>query len=237
MKKQNTDSIDQLLSDTFDDYSVPEFRNSWSKIKTEVFKQRFFKFNVYQFNVYYGIVAAGAMITAGILFYDSSAPDRSAPVPVEASEQPSGKTTTDTVFEAVDKQYGAGEMEAEDEIKKDELRQDEVQAIEKASPQDILSKEAVDDRTNVRKPEEQNLIQEDSPKTEKAAVLPFANEDDTTKMLPLVPLQSEEEFFDVVADSLEIDSVQPEKKRVIVIEKPVMKRDTVVKIIRKRRRH
>ena len=80
------DNIEQLLTNTFDDYSVPEFKNSWPGIKSEVFRKQFLKFKLYQFNAYYGIVAVATMITAGILFFSPSEPEKALPVPVEAED-------------------------------------------------------------------------------------------------------------------------------------------------------
>ncbi len=53
-KNNNIEYLDQLLKDTFKDYSVLEERTgTWIKIKKKVTKHQFFKFNLSHFNVYY----------------------------------------------------------------------------------------------------------------------------------------------------------------------------------------
>lgn len=62
--KNNNDNIEKLLTDTFDNYTVPEYKNSWEKIKSRVSKQRFLKFNPYSFNIYYTFVATSVLAVA-----------------------------------------------------------------------------------------------------------------------------------------------------------------------------
>ncbi|MBK8807007.1 MAG: hypothetical protein IPO21_10310 [Bacteroidales bacterium] len=68
MKTNSKDPIEKLLLDTFDEYKIPEYQNSWTKIKTKVAKQQFFKFNPLQFNVFYGVAVAGIMAAATLYF-------------------------------------------------------------------------------------------------------------------------------------------------------------------------
>ncbi|WP_291858543.1 hypothetical protein [Marinilabilia sp.] len=241
MKKQNTDSIDQLLSETFDDYTVPEFRNSWPKIKKQVFKQRFMKFNVYQFNVYYGIVAVGAMITAGVLLSNPFAPNEDVPVPVEKTEQSSDDSIKELLKEDLSIQEPSAGKDVPERADTEAPSGVMMPVAEDEVPESILPEQEAPDNADIQRqdaPDEKPElpIYKDSAGIDEVILPPLENQKDSLGVLPMTPLQSVEELPEAIADSIVSDSVSQKVKRVIVIEEPVVKRDTVVKVIRKRRR-
>ncbi len=68
-----TDPLEQLLTHTYSDYSIPETSgsSSWTKIKYKVIKHNFLKFNAFTFNAYYA-VAVSVFTVIGVNIYNRS---------------------------------------------------------------------------------------------------------------------------------------------------------------------
>lgn len=63
----NTNTLEQLLQDTYTNYSIPETKgNSWAKINNRVARYNFFRFKLLQVNVYY---AAAILLLVGVGMY------------------------------------------------------------------------------------------------------------------------------------------------------------------------
>ncbi len=72
LKNNNTDYLDQLLKDTFSDYAIPTQGNSaWLKIKKMIIKHQFLKFNLEQFNIYYLAIVTSVMLGVSSYLYFS----------------------------------------------------------------------------------------------------------------------------------------------------------------------
>lgn len=63
--KNTYNNIDDLLRDSYEGHTVPEYKNSWNVLKAKLRKHYFFKFSLTHLNIYYSIVLIG--ITASIL--------------------------------------------------------------------------------------------------------------------------------------------------------------------------
>jgi hypothetical protein len=226
------DNIEQLLSNTFDDYSVPEFRNSWTEVKNEVFRKQFFKFNLYQFNAYYGIVAVATILGAGILFFSPSGPEKALPVPVEVEDVLEVPMAEDTFASEERVEELPENSEKDTSVGKSAV-------LEPAPNREAVSTKDLDTDAPSSKVEEERKVEvlHDAPVLMDAPILNSEVEGDSTQMEGLTPLDAIETItIEQDVDSLIKDTLESERKEVIVVEPPVVKRDTVVKVIRERRR-
>jgi hypothetical protein len=226
------DNIEQLLTNTFDDYSVPEFKNSWPGIKREVFRKQFFKFKLYQFNVYYGIVAVATMITAGILFFSPSEPEKALPLPVEVED----------VYEVPLAQDSLSLENRREKLPQKSAKDTSVGKSAELAPapdrEAVSTKDLEADAPSSKVEEERKVeVSHDTPVLMDVPILNSDVEGDSTQMESLSPLDAIESIaVEKDVDSLIKDTLESERKKVIVVEPPVVKRDTVVKVIRERRR-
>jgi len=67
MKNKINDPLESLLNDTFDDYAVPEYQNSWARVKTKLARNQFLKFNPTRFNIFYGLAIVGAVVITAVM--------------------------------------------------------------------------------------------------------------------------------------------------------------------------
>lgn len=81
MKNKDT-KIEHILQNSFEDYSLPEFKNSWGEIRTNFLKKKLlqFSFNSFNsFNIYTGIILSVMVIIPTILFVSSQDANSSQP--------------------------------------------------------------------------------------------------------------------------------------------------------------
>src|SRR5690606_12244857 len=64
--KKSDDIFENLLRDSYEDYSIPEFKNSWAKIHSKILKRNFFKFQLNIFNIYYSVLIVSSVIIGSI---------------------------------------------------------------------------------------------------------------------------------------------------------------------------
>lgn len=63
--------IEQMLQNSFEDYSLPEFKNSWGAIRKTFLKKKLLQFSLKTVNIYTGIILSAIMVIPTILFVSS----------------------------------------------------------------------------------------------------------------------------------------------------------------------
>ncbi len=232
------DNIEQLLSDAFDDYAVPEFKNSWSAIKSKVFRKQFFKFKIYQFNAYYAIVAVATMIGAGILFFSPLESEKARPVPVEMEDVLEEPMADDTISsEEI--------LEVVPELSQKDTLGDKAEEVSSMRERSVVPEKEAEVHNDLKtEPVSFHESDEGNMDTRKSGVevleqdtLTRVVENNASKLerpTPIVPIDSIAIEQDL--DSSSVDDLEGASKKIIIVEPPVVKRDTVVKVIRERRR-
>jgi hypothetical protein len=240
MKKNNTDPIEQLLSDTFDDYSVPEFKNSWTKIKTKVLKHQLLKFNLYQFNIYYGAIVAGAIIAAGAVLIKPYVPpkatdntpeteisnitdDEEAVLPERANQKEVqyDKLHNMPPYTVEEEAHTNDEPRNNEEQKKAVVNSSDNNKTENKTDEIVQQEAFVNDTVLGHTADEVKYEKTDSDKVESSRTVAPNDSVEVSQTNTLIR-----------------DSINQRKviKKIIVTDKPVVKRDTIIKVVRKRRR-
>lgn len=232
-----SDPLENLLQNAYSDYSIPEPNlNSWSIIKKNVVKHNFLKFNLLHFNIYYAVIVSMVVVGTGLYFFLSKMEN-----PV--SEKVIMQDLIDGNEESLDFNQ-SGNQKTEEGGKEQTMPSVEVEQMHsgpKVLPQEKATENSTvnTEKTAPSKPEEVAvpIIETDSStfeiKDKKVIVEEQVKADDQQE-----PLETEQQEIVVLSDTVARSSSKDSTidKSVILNKGTVIETDTIVKVVKKRRK-
>ncbi len=232
-KTNQIDPLDQLLQNTYSDYHIPETQgNTWLKIKKKVIRHDFVKFNPLHFNIYYAVVCAIVTIGVGIQLHlnteNPNAPVRmqqSIPAPKIEQALPVIENQTNSLTPEV-----ITETKDDNKVNSNKAVSNTVDPAQKKANISVISEDKKED-------EEKALdINSTTPNA-------FKTTGDMQQVIDadkgLQDLIKDKELETVTKSDSTKESKMLNKKvnqTVIINPEPVVQTDTIVKVIKKKRK-
>ena len=242
-KNQYIDSLDELLLDTYNEYTVPEFTNSWIKIKTKVRIKQFLKLSLNQFNIYSTIIVPSIVIGVGAVYYNHNKSNIDIDNDVITKEILNNKIVIEEELQPKSSQPAIilADSMIKNTIEVKEVEEKNSQLIKSDKDTELVNNKVEIEtkvESTVTKINKVNGKQEPSPNG--SCVIA-----DTTCNAVVLNSPLTETKKDTVADQY-IDTLKHEKQvfaerdsnktRVVIVPKQVVVTDTIVKVVKRRRR-
>ncbi|MCW3807671.1 hypothetical protein [Plebeiibacterium marinum] len=240
---KHTDSLDQLLQNTYSNYSVPEPNvGSWLKVKNKVAKHNFLKFNPMHFNVYYAVIATIVTIGVGVHLYLSNENEEKSIHNIQTEQVLTEPTIENTPLD----NKNPSEVETEQLLPVADQNKIPSDANENANEEIIIAEEHVENTTHIAT-EDQRMLNKETSESEEEQI----KEDRIDNEKPLIINEALEETTSnnevteksgfnntITIDSTEVlnDEDKKTKQPVIINREPVVQTDTIVKVIKKKRK-
>ncbi len=240
---KNTDSLDQLLQNTYSNYSVPEPNvGSWLKVKNKVAKHNFLRFNPMHFNVYYAVIATVVTIGLSVHLYLSNKNEEKSIHNIQQEQVLIEPTIENS---SLDNEIRS-EVETEQLLPVTDQNIIPSDANENANEEIIIKEEHVENTIHIAT-EDQPVLNKETSESEEEQI----KEDRTDNEKPLIINEIKEETYSnnevteqsgfnntIAIDSTEVlnDEDKKVKQSVIINRDPVVQTDTIVKVIKKKRK-
>lgn len=241
----HTDPLNQLLINTFAEYTVGESgTGSWQKIKQRVFKHNFLKFNPFRFNVYYSLVVTGVIISLGAQIFISDIKDKDS-IPQQHTND---NIETIVLPQTKDNKKKPLDLEQPDRSSLVDQNQSKhnPKVVEEHQPTTIMNTSA---HAKSNKTENESSTNEDNHMLDKKTISEkkikpidvitkpeVNNESIGNNELPSAQSQDQQVLY-VEHDSLNFEEKKDTIKSPSILKQdPVIQIDTIVKVIKKRRK-
>jgi len=214
--KNTYNNIDDLLRDSYEGHSVPEYKNTWSVLKVKLRKYYFFKFSATHLNIYYSVAFVGisALILATV-FYSGVSDDSFS---LEPTSAPTSKT------EPVIIQSEVSDVEVAKNVEKPSIFTNDMP--QESQEKNIQSHDRIIDNSNRDK-----ITDNVKPESEEPSYKVHYN-----NSIPYSDSAKVKSAIDSV-ETISHDTIKVVRKiqKVYVPQKQVVVKDTVVKVVKRRR--